>query len=65
MHLLALPHLCTLPSVYISATTTGRTSVKFDTRGILLKSVQKIQILLKLCTLYEDSFIVAGDIKLP
>jgi len=65
MHLLALSHLCTCLSVYIKASTTGQTSVKFDTRGLLLKSVQKIQIWLKLCTLYEDSLIVAGDIKLP
>jgi len=61
MHLLVC-HICA--PVYINATTTGQTSVKFDIRGLLLKSVQKIHIWLEPCTLYEDSLIIAGDIKL-
>jgi hypothetical protein len=65
MHLIALSDQCTHLSAYISASTTGRTSVKFNSTGLLWKSVQKIQIWLKLCTLHEDSLIVAGDIKFP
>jgi len=59
-------------SAGIGATVTGRISLKFEYLGLLRKSVEKIQILVKIGQKYrapyfqtEVQFIVAGCIKSP